>query len=62
MTQEASGGGVFNNVLWVLVTLEMALRVDVISFLVFLWLVVQLFWKNPDILLWEDVVVLEVKL
>ena len=39
-----SGG--FDNVLWVLVALEMALRVDVVSFLVFLWLVVWTFWQK----------------
>ena len=37
------GGRGFDNVLWVLVTMEMALRVDVVSFLVFLWLVVWSF-------------------
>ena len=40
------GGGGFNNVLWVLVALEMALRVDVVSFLVFLWLVVWTLWQK----------------
>ena len=38
-------GGCYN-VLWVLVTLEMALRVDVVSFLVFLWLIVPTFWQK----------------
>ena len=32
--------------LWFLVTLEMALRVDVVSFLVLLWLVVLMFWQK----------------
>ena len=40
------GGGGFDKVLWILVALEMALRVDVVSFLVFLWLVVWMFWQK----------------
>ena len=36
----------WNNVLWILVTLETALRVDVVSFLVFLWLIVLSFWQK----------------
>ena len=34
------------NVLWILVTLEMALRIDVLSFLILLWLVVLTFWQK----------------
>ena len=36
----------FDNVLWVLMALEMALRVDIVIFLVLLWLVVWLFWQK----------------
>ena len=40
------GGGGFDYGLWVLVALEMALRVDVVCILIILWLVVLTFWQK----------------